>query len=75
MDQMKKVRLPGRSTQYIDGEEIYALQIRKLSVRAHTNDSGNSQIHSSESHATTKLAVLCFSHSISTGACERNAAA
>ena len=27
---MKKVRMPGKSTHYIDGEEIYALQIRKL---------------------------------------------
>jgi hypothetical protein len=32
MDQMKKVRMAGKSTHYIDGEEIYALQIRKLAV-------------------------------------------
>jgi len=32
MDQMKKLRIPGRPTQYIDGEEIYALQIHKLSA-------------------------------------------
>jgi hypothetical protein len=45
MDQMKKVRLPGKSTHYIDGEEIYALQIRKLAVGPYFTSAINSLKH------------------------------
>ena len=34
MDQVKKVRVAGKPTQYIDGEEIYSLQIQKLAIVA-----------------------------------------